>query len=256
MAEHFDRIDMPRPAEVDFEAIPADRLREMAEAGADVIECHRVLANSGGNIVGELLRDVETFYEWDHYPPGDVYDTKTHSQFYYHAHPQELRSHEHGHFHTFLRPPGMPKGVRPATVGDFRMPDDPNDALSHLIAISMDKYGVPIRLFTTNRWVTGEIWYAADHVRAMLDRFLIDHAQPSWPVNRWVSGMIRLFRPQIIALIDARDAAIERWRAAYPDRNVFEDEALEITSMLDVDIDRQIARVKALLETGNGQPPA
>ena len=93
MAEQLDRIELPQPAEVNFDAIPTDRLREMAAAGSDVVECHRVLANSGGNIVGEFLRDVETFFEWDHYPPGDVYDTQTHSQFYYHAHPQELRSH-------------------------------------------------------------------------------------------------------------------------------------------------------------------
>jgi len=74
----------------------------------------------------------------------------------------------------------------------------------------MDKFGAHIRMFTTNRWVTGKIWYAADDAGVMLDSFLIDHAQPSWPVNRWVSGMIRHFRPQIVALIQARDAAIER----------------------------------------------
>jgi hypothetical protein len=55
-----------------------------------------------------------------------------------------LRSHEHGHFHTFLRPLGMPKGVRPAMVDDFKMLDDENDALCHLIAISMDKFGAHI----------------------------------------------------------------------------------------------------------------
>lgn len=248
MAHRPDRIELPSPAAVDFDAIPTDRLREMAAAGADIIECHRVLANTGGNIVGELLRDVETFYEWDHYPPGDVYDSRTHSQFYYHAHPQEERSNEHGHFHTFLRPLGMPAGVRPAMVDDLKMPEDENDALCHLIGISMDRFGVPIRLFTTNRWVTGEIWYAADDVRRMLDTFLIDHAQPSWPVNRWVSGMVRLFRPQIVSLVEARDAAVQRWRTAYPDRNAFEDRALEVTSMADVDIDGQIARVTSLLE--------
>lgn len=247
MADQLEKIALPQPKDVDIAALPTDRLREMAAAGADVVECHRVLANTGGNIVGELLRDIETFYEWDHYPAGDVYDTETHSQFYYHAHPQELRSHEHGHFHTFMRPLGMPKGIRPAMVADFKMPDDENDALSHLIGISMDKYGVPIRMFTTNRWVTGEIWYEADDVRAMLDYFVIDHAQPSWPVNRWVSGMVRLFRPQIASLIDARDAAVAQWVDAYPNRNVYEDEDLEITSMMDISIDTQIATVTAAL---------
>jgi hypothetical protein len=248
MADQLHKIALPAPKDVDIAALPRARLEEMAAAGADVVECHRVLANTGGNIVGELLRDVETFFEWDHYPDGDVYDTETHSQFYYHAHPQELRSHEHGHFHAFMRPLGMPSGIRPAMVDDFKMPDDENDALSHLVAISMDKYGVPIRMFTTNRWVTGEIWYEADNVRRMLDYFMIDHAQPSWPVNRWVSGMIRLFRPQIACLIDARDGAVAAWAEAYPDRNVYEDEDLEITSMMDIDIDAQIASVAAALE--------
>ena len=46
-----------------------------------------VSGDLGDNIVSELLRDVETYFEWDHDPPGDVYDTQTYSQFYYHAHP-------------------------------------------------------------------------------------------------------------------------------------------------------------------------
>jgi len=87
----------------------------------------------------------------------------------------------------------MPKGVRPAMVDDFKMPDDASDALCHFISISMDKFGAYIRMFTNNQWVTGKIWYAADDARVMLDSFLIDHAQPSCPVDGWLSGMIRLF---------------------------------------------------------------
>ncbi len=234
---------LPVPSTVDFTKIPTERLEAMGRAGEEVVECHRVLAITGDNIVGEVIRDVETFYEWDHYPEGDVFDHITHSQFYYHAHPQESRSAEHGHFHTFLRPNGMPGGVRPAMLEDFTIPEGENEALSHLVAISMDRFGVPIRLFTTNRWVTGEVWYDAENVSSMLDCFLIDHTRPSWAVNRWISGMIRLFRPQIVALVDARDTAIEVWKQRYPDRNVFEDNDLEITSVLDIDIDRQIAAV-------------
>lgn len=228
------------PESVDFGALPQDRLEIMVEAGREVIECHRVLANTNDNIVGELLRGVETFYEWDHYPAGDVYDHVSHAQYYYHAHPQELRGGEHGHFHTFLRPKGMLEGVRPALLSDYVAPEDENDALSHLIAISMDKFGIPIRLFSTNRWVTGETWYRADDVTAMLDLFEIDHAQPSWPVNRWVTGMIRLFHPQISALLKARDERVAAWEAEHGDRNVYEDRDLEITSLVDISIDDQI----------------
>ena len=96
---------------VDFDALPRARLEAMAEAAEVVVDCHRVLAKSGENMVSELLRGIETFYEWDHYPEGDIYDHETHSQYYYHAHPKEERPGEHGHFHTFLRPKGMPKGI-------------------------------------------------------------------------------------------------------------------------------------------------
>lgn len=219
--------------------LPRERLEDMRDAGDRVLECLRVLSVSDDNIVGELIKNEETFYEWNHYPDGDVYDRVTHSQFYYHAHPPEERSDEHGHFHTFLRPKGMPDGLKPAPVDDYEAPKDPDDALSHLVAISMDPAGLPIKLFVTNRWVTGEIWYAADDVCRMLDFFLIDHAQPSWPVNMWVSSMVRLFDPQIRALIAARDVAVAAWRAGHPDTNVFEDRDFEIAADLAVDIDAQ-----------------
>lgn len=231
----------------DLASLPKDRLQRMVDAGADVVECHRVLARTGDNIVGELLKGVETFYEWDHYPAGDVYDQESHAQFYYHAHPQDLRGGEHGHFHTFLRPLGMPSGVGPLALPDFAPPKAANDALSHLIAISMDRYGLPIRLFSTNRWVTGETWYAAEDVTRMLDSFVVDHAQPSWPVNRWISAMIRLFHPQIVQLLERRDARLAEWKAAHPDRNAYEDRELEITSVVDISVDDQIRAAQEAL---------
>ncbi len=75
----------------DFAALSTEELESMAEGGQEVIEVHRVLAKTGDNIVGELLRGHETFFEWDQYPPGDVYDSESHGQFYYHAHPPDQR---------------------------------------------------------------------------------------------------------------------------------------------------------------------
>lgn len=183
------------------------RLETMRDAGDRVLECLRVLKLTDDNIVGELIKNEATFYEWNHYPDGDVYDPVSHSQYYYHAHPQEERSGEHGHFHTFLRPKGMPGTIKPAPVDDYEAPKDPDDALSHLVAISMNPAGLPIKLFVTNRWVTGEVWYIAQDVCRMLDYFAIDHTQPSWPVNMWVSAMVQLFDPQIRALVVARRAS-------------------------------------------------
>jgi hypothetical protein len=218
-------------------------LEAMAAAGREVLECHRVLAKTGGNIVGELLPHEGTFYEYDHCPPGDIYDRETHAQYYYHAH----RDGEHGHFHTFLREKGMPEGVRPVAQSLTKTMEEREDKLSHIVAISMDRMGVPIALFTTNRWVTGETWYAAADIIAMLDRFEIDHARPSWPTNRWIGAMLRLFRPQIAALLRERDAAVAAWREEHPDEDAFEDRRLEITSQRDISVDGQIAAVEAAL---------
>lgn len=237
-----------RPVSPQLAALPRDTLQGMADAGNEILEIYRVLTKTGDNVVGELLREAETFYEWDHYPPGDVYDAETHSQYYYHAHPGDQRfESEHGHFHTFLRPGGMPEGVKPAPVPRDALPLDPDERLSHLIAIAMTPQGLPFRLFTVNRWVTGETWYAAEDVVSMLDRFDIDHARPSWPVNRWVTAMMRLFRPEIVELIRARDRAVEAWQCQRNPPDVFEDRNLEITSMLEISVTDQIQGVALAL---------
>lgn len=229
-------------------ALSRAELWTMHEAGAEVLACQRVLAKTGDTVVGELLRGQGIFYEWTHYPAGDVYDSETHSQYYYHAHPESERTpDEHGHFHTFLRPLGMPPGIRPAPVPDVTPPATQNDAISHLVGIAMDRAGLPIRLFTTNRWITGETWYAAEDVVRMLDHFAVEHARPSWPTNRWITAMIRLFRPQIAWLLRRRDQTVAERQAAWPRRNVLEDRDLAVTSELDIDIPEQIYAIEQAL---------
>jgi hypothetical protein len=229
----------------DLNTLADGDLEPMAAAAREAAEILRILAKTGDTVVGEILRGQGTFFEWRHYPPGDVYDAEFHAQYYYHAHPEaERRTGEHGHFHTFLRPLGMPAGVRPAPLPDFTPAADGNDDLSHLVAITMDRDGTPLSLFTTNRWVTGETWYAAGDVIAMLGQFRIDHARPSWPVNRWVSAVFGLFRPEIEALLRERDGAVAAWQARHPDRNVYEDRSLEVTSEVEIVLEDRIRDVE------------
>ena len=112
----------------------------------------------------------------------------------------------------------------------------------------MDSAGLPIKLFTTNRWVTGEVWFTAPDVHRLIDRFQIDHAQPSWPVNLWVSSMVRLFDPQIRALVTTRDRVVADWEANHPGASVFEDRDLEVTSEMEIDIDAQRTAIEAALK--------
>jgi len=224
---------------------PVAELHGMLAAGEEVLECYRVLSKAGLNTVGECLKDQGTFYEFDHYPKGDVYDNETHSQYYYHAHRSEAG--EHGHFHTFVRAKGMPPGVQCADYDGEEAWPEGDEALSHLVGISMDRYGYPTDLFTTNRWVTGETWYPCGDVIQMLDAFEMDHAFPSWAVNRWITALLRLFRPTIEVLLRERDAAIEAWRRKHPGVDVFEDRELELTSRTPISVESQIAAIQAVL---------
>ncbi|HCX34976.1 MAG TPA: hypothetical protein DHV08_16465 [Rhodocyclaceae bacterium] len=230
---------VPRPAPLD--AVAAADLAAMREAAAELQECRRVLTKAGLDVVSEVLRGQGDFVEYEHYPHDDVFDADSHAQYYYHAHRGGAR--EHGHFHTFLRAPGMPPGTAPVeNTGTEPWPQG-DAALSHLVAISMDAWGEPLALFAVNRWVTGDAWYRAGDVVAMLDRFGIDHAWPSWPVNRWITAMLRLFRPEIETLLRHRDRVVELWAQAHPGCDVFEDRRLEVTGSLPVSIE---GRIRAL----------
>lgn len=233
-----------------LDALPRDEIETMIKAGEEVNECFRVLKKAGLNIVGEMLKGQGTFYEFDHYPAGDVYDEETHAQYYYHAH-RGLAG-EHGHFHTFLRQGGIPGDVRPVAYdGEAEWPSG-SDAVCHFVAVSMDAYGYPLGLFSTNRWVTDEVWYAAPDVVRLMDGFMIDHAYPSWPANRWLSAMFRLFRCDIEALLYHRDTVIEVWKEANPDTDVFEDRELEMTGQTRISVKQRLEELHAVL-AGNGR---
>lgn len=214
----------------------------MADAAAEVRECRRLLAKTAHNLVGEVLRGDGTFTEWNHYPTGDVYDPESHAQYYYHAHPRDSRPfEEHGHFHLFLRARGMPARVRAVVGGD--LPPSDAGALTHLVAISMDRFGEPVRLFTTNRWVTGGTWYRAGDVVRMLDLFAVEVVRPNLVVNRWMTAMVRLFRPEIEMLLVERDRTIDAWGRDHREADALEDRRLDVTSMLEISVETQITRV-------------
>jgi hypothetical protein len=76
--------------------------------------------------------------------------------------------------------------------------------------------------------------------------------RPSALLNRWLGALVRLFQPEIATLLRDRDRAIleQRWRWR---GNVLEDERLEITSSLEIDLDARLARID---ESAKGSPAA
>lgn len=229
---------------VNLSRLPRQEIEAMVCAGRIVVGCALSLARRDDNVVAPLLSGEGPFYEWNHYPAGDVYDSETHAQYYYHTHPaaeaNRPRADEHGHFHTFLRLHGMP--AEP-TSGDN------GEALSHLVGIAVDAGGVPLRLFTTNRWVTGETWHAASDVATMLPYFAVRRDWPSILTNRWITALVRLFRPDILTLLRRRDRVLVDWAKRYQisEEAAFEDRQLETLSEMTISVPVRMAALQAAL---------
>lgn len=182
-------------------------MSERKRALAEIAYCESILAKGGLTVLSDLFRGVSEISAWDHYPPGDVLDPASASQWYYHCHPAEEQSAEHGHFHCFIRPQGA---------------DGP---IHHLIAVGVDQNGRLLRLFTVNQWVVGDDWADAEATNELLGRFDMQMPAPSYLVNRWLTGIIVAYRDEIADLIRQRDVALSNDAARRADR------ALEVTSV-------------------------
>lgn len=232
-------------------------------------ECRRELAKRGSSVLLEVTKGLVRVPEWHRYPEGEVYDPVSHAQYFYHRHAAEARGgppalREHGHFHLFLRAEGMPPGTAPLLVPEQAVANAPvppqsaplkhgmRDEVAHLIAIAIDERGEPIRLFTTNRWVTGETWYAADDMIRMLDRFELRIEAPSPLLNCWLVALVRLFQPEIAVLLRKRDKQVQEWQWRWGRRgHAFEDARLEIASSIEIDLDARLAAIEAV----DAKPP-
>lgn len=185
-----------------------DRERAAQEAAY----CERLLAKSGENVLRETLRDAASVAAWSHYPAGDVYDPDSGGQWYYHCHLPPADDVEHGHYHCFVRPAGAEGPVH------------------HLIAVGVDAYGKLHRLFTVNQWVVGDNWLDAEPTIALLPRFDMELAKPSYLVNRWLTAILRQYQDEIEQLIRQRDEHLASHALAGGIALVREDRTIEVTS--------------------------
>ena len=177
------------------------------QALAEIAFCEAVLAKGGLNVLSETFQGVSSIEAWDHYPPGDVFDPASNSQWFYHCHPAAEGSSEHGHFHCFLRPQGA------------------NGPIHHMVAIGVDANGRLLRLFTVNQWVVGDDWADAETLIDLASRFDMQMPRPSYLVNRWLTAVFAAYEPQIVDLLRERDRVL-----AAAGEGVSEDRSLEVLS--------------------------
>ena len=211
-----------------------------------VIAAQREMTQAGGSILHHTLRGSDRHQAMAHYPAGDRIDAVTGAQYFYHAHRADMATEEHGHFHCFLRSHAVPSRLRPLPLPS--QAEKPDAAMTHLVAIAMDRHGQPIRLFTVNRWVTHDTWYAARHHPQLLKRFRFDPPRHDdtdaayWrALDGWVAGMLHLFAPQIAWLAAARDSTIAAWQTAHMNTDPYDARQIEELSSLPIDLAQQIA---------------
>jgi hypothetical protein len=187
-----------------------------------------------------VLTGGERVEDSRHYPAGDLYDPVSHAQMYFHTH----RRRENGHLHLFLRTAGMPAAVRrlggraaEVAVGEAGEP-------CHLVAIGVDGRGMPNHLFTTNRWVTGEVWFPAEAVIALLPRFRIGGEGAPALVGAWAAAFLVLVAPLVEGLVRQRDERMRAWSRRHPDSPVLDDPALEIPSHRPFALSRWLGTVR------------
>ena len=182
-------------------------------------------AQRGSNLARAAMAGATRCVALEHYPRHDVVDRRNGSRFFYHAHASRRRpDDEHGHFHVFC------DGCTP---GDY----------FHLVGISLNAQGLPIRLFTTNRWVTGERWRSAAEIESALHGFRLQTTGRMAPVARWIAAMLRLYAPQIMQLVRRRDLTMQRKSQHGGWELLCEDRRLDVVSQRRITLQKRIQQL-------------
>lgn len=202
------------------EEVNRDRLLVAAQTAATV---QLAYAQRGTSLAHAALAGAKRFVELQHCPRNDVSDARAGTKFYYHAHRKDAA--EHGHFHLF----SYGSGGR----GDF----------VHLAALSLDHQGQATQWFTTNQWVTGERWAPAERVIAALAAFEIRTQGRLAPVAQWLTAMVRLFQPQLEALVQERDRVMAHHTGHQPPEAVWANRNIDVLSATSADLHQRIQQL-------------
>lgn len=177
---------------------------------------------------GSLVRAFTTGSpprQHQHYPPGDLVDPGSGTQCFYHCHRD---GDEHGHLHLFRR----------------RKPRQP---LTHLIGVSLDGRGLPLGLFTVNRWVSEDRWRPAAESLRLLEGISLGGAACDPHLSGWLVHFLRFYRPTLETVLEQRDQRLHQ--GATNRRAALEARDLEIPSYAPLDWAADLAAAEAALQS-------
>jgi hypothetical protein len=201
-----------------------------ANAALTVLDCVQRFGANQGNPVLDVLQGVPNFELNQKYPQPPLEFAAGRGRAYYHSHPLgSAAPEEHGHFHLFIR---WDRGVG-------------EDSWAHLAALAMDRDGQPLRWFATNRWVTGGTWAQRDWLLTGVDA--LEPEGETALLQRWLTAMLKLYRPELERLLAARDAHFADQPDTASGGAAMEDRSLYDLAQAPVDL---LAKLAAQL-TGN-----
>ncbi len=189
-----------------------------------------------GSLIQAWVRG-QAMQEQAHYPPGDVTDPASGSQYFYHAH--RSQGGEHGHLHLFWH--ANARGHRRASAV-FK-----TGAPTHLFAVSLDARGLPESIFTTNLWVTDGHWFDADTTARLVGRFSVARGGRYAAADRWLNHFMALYRGAIeLALLqrDRRVALLTRKRSW---QTLSQDGRHEVLSVVSLNLANDLESIEAAL---------
>jgi len=224
------RLPFPQARVIaEVRALDGTRLQRMQSAAHDLIHCLEDFAHRGEVPLAAVVRDTAAPCLWQHYqgsaamPLGEQPHVL---HYYYHSHGVTgALPREHGHYHLFAQL-GADEGGTPR--------------YTHIVAIGVDARGLPLRLFTTNRWVTDDTWLPAGQVLDLSDRVTSTTVSTTDPVERWLRAQLGIFAPQIAALLRHRDRRIERRMRGGRRPGLLEDRRMHVLSQCRVSVQRQL----------------
>ncbi len=209
-------------------------LEDMRLSGLEILKWQQLLKKVNTTVMGDVIRDQPLFIG-NRYPQDEVVDFDSHSSYFYHSH----RPEEHGHFHIYYSDEDQMD-----QYSSFACWDSEHINM-HIAAISMHPDGEPIGLFAPNHWISKDKLYKAPDMLEMISQFEISHPYPSWPSNQWVNYMLKLFRPQLVELLQKRDQRL--FESGKATDQILKDEKIDVLSSVSISIKDQMEMIDILL---------
>ncbi len=152
------------------------------------------MGEQNSNPVLQVLDNNQSIQQEVKYPGGLLHFNHSGWRAFYHCHSnqkdiQALFKTEHGHFHIFTPVAGQVA------------------AWAHLVALSMNDSGQPLRWFMVNHWVSGETWLDAYLLEQQIRK--IPFAEQTSMLEQWLLSMLGIYQADIISLLRQRDSIIE-----------------------------------------------